>query len=168
MGLVVSSYNVGFSDYVPFLMTSVQLLALISSLFYITKATPRKIILIGNIGMSLCCFGIGGGLIMADNIYGGFWMTVVFITMFMGLNGGTFIPASGIYVSQVGIRRHVRWSLVTNWFAAATSVVLFVTIGYRVGYAAVFIGFGVIALIGFFFNIRYMIETTTNPKCRHI
>lgn len=168
MGLVVSSYNAGFSDYVPFLMTSVQLLALMSSLIYIAKATPRTIILIGNIGMSICCFGIGGGLILADNVYGGFWMTIVFITIFMGLNGGTFIPASGVYVSQVGIRRHVRWSLVSNWFSAASSVVLFVTISSVVGYAAVFIGFGVIALIGFIFNIRYMIETTTNPGCRHI
>ncbi len=81
MGLVVSSYNAGFSDYVPFLMTSVQLLALMSSLIYIAKATPRTIILIGNIGMSICCFGISGGLILADNVYGGFWMTIVFITI---------------------------------------------------------------------------------------
>lgn len=75
----------------------------------------------------------------------------------MGLNGGTFIPASGIYVTQVGIRKHVRWSLISNWFASASSVVLFVTIGTNVGYAPVFFGFGVITFIGFIFNLRYMI-----------
>lgn len=168
MGIVTASFNPIFSDYVPFLMTTVQLLTLLSSLIYIEKATPRNIILIGNIGMSLCCFGIGTGLILVDYFYGGFWMTVTFITLFMGLNGGTFIPAAGIYVSQVGIRKHVRLSLVTNWFASASSVVLFVTVGSKVGYAPVFFGFGVITLIGFIFNLRWMIETKTNPKCVHI
>lgn len=163
MGLVVAPHNPIFSDYVPFLMTTVQLLALMASLIYITKATPRNIILIGNIGMSLCCFGIGAGLLLVKYFYGAFWMTVTFITLFMALNGGTFIPAAGIYVSQVGIRKHVRWSLISNWFASACSVVLFVTIGTKTGYAPVFFGFGVIALLGFIFNIRYMIETRTHP-----
>jgi len=162
MGLVTSSLNPIFSDYVPLIMTTVQLLTLISSLIYISKATPRKILLIGNIGMSLCCFGIGTGLILFDDFYGGFWMTIGFLILLMGLNGGTFIPAAGIYVSQVGIRSHVRLSLITNWFASASSVVLFVTISSIVGYAPVFFGFGVITFIGFIFNLRCMIETKLN------
>lgn len=159
MGLVTSPYNYGFSYYVPFLMTTVQLMTLMFSAIYIQKATPRQIILVGNIGMSLCCFGIGTCLILVDSFYWAFWTTVVCIILFMGLNGATFLPAAGIYVAEVGNRKHVRWSLICNWFASASSVVLFVTVGSKVGYAPVFFGFGVIALIGFVFNLGWMMET---------
>lgn len=129
------------------------------SAVYIQKATPRQIILVGNVAMSFSCFGIATGLILVNYFYGGFWMTVACIILFMGFNGATFIPASGIYVAEVGTRKHVRWSLISNWFASASSVVLFVTISSKVGYAPVFYGFGVIALIGFVFNVGWMMET---------
>lgn len=164
MGLVVQPYNPGFSDYIPFLMTTVQLLTAIFSIIYIARATPRKIILVGNAGMSLCCFGIGICLVLIESYKDVFWVTISCIVLFMGLNGGTFISAVGMYVAEVGTRKYVRWSLVVNWFMAATSVVLFVTIGTSAGYPSVFFGFGVLALVGFIFNIRYMLETKLSHR----
>ncbi len=114
--------------------------------------------------MSLCCLGIGACLLVINSFNNVIWIILTFVIVFMGLNGGTFIPAVGLYVTEVGNRNLVRWSLVLNWFTSALTVVLFITIGSMVGYAPVFFGFGVICLIGFVFNLIWMIQTKPRTK----
>ena len=80
-------------------MTGAQLFAAVLSIIYITKITPRKIILVGNLGMSLCCFVIAISLIVIKNSYEAFWSIITFLTLFMVFNGATFIPAIGLYVA---------------------------------------------------------------------
>ncbi len=164
MALVISAYNPGLSDYVPFIMTAMQLITLILSMFYVTRLTSRRIILIGNLGMSLCCLGIGACLLVINSFNNVIWIILTFVILFMGLNGGTFIPAVGLYVTEVGNRKLVRWSLVLNWFSSAMATVLFVTIASVTGYPPVFFGFGVICLMGFIFNVLFMIQTKPRIK----
>jgi hypothetical protein len=88
-----------------------------------------------------------------------FWSIIAFLVVFMALNGGTFIPAIGLYVADVGSRQTIRWSLFMNWFICGWSVVIFIMIGDRFGYATVFLVFGSISMIGFVLNVFFMIET---------
>ncbi len=164
MGLIVSAYNPGLSDYVPFAMVSMQLITLIVSMFYVTRLTTRRIILIGNLGMSVCCLGIGTSLLVINSFNNAIWIIFACIIVFMGFNGATFIPAVGLYVTEVGNRKLVRWSLVVNWFTSAVVIVLFISISSVVGYPAVFLGFGVMSFIGFIFNLIWMIQTKPKPK----
>jgi MFS family permease len=159
MGFVTSQFRFDFSEYVPLLMTCVQLIAAILSMLYILKLTPRKILLIGNLGMSLCCFIIGICFMVIHERFEAFWSIIAFLVVFMALNGGTFIPAIGLYVADIGSRRTIRWSLFMNWFICAWSVVIFIMIGDRFGYATVFLVFGSISMIGFVLNVFFMIET---------
>ncbi len=128
MGFVTSVYNPDFSNYVLLIMTIVQVLALILSMSYVSKITPRTIILIGIFGMSLCCFGIGISLILIDEFSNAFWGIITCIIVFMIFNGGTFVPVGGTYVARVGTQKLIRWSLTANWFASACSIVLFITV----------------------------------------
>jgi hypothetical protein len=138
-------------------MTSTQLLTMILSSFYVTRTTSRTIILVGNIGMGLCCLGIGVCLIVIDSNRDAYWIIVALVIALLGFNGGTFLSAVGIYVSDVGTRKLVRWSLIANWFASATTIVLFIVISDQVGYPPVFLGFGAITVSGFIFNLFWMI-----------
>ncbi len=99
MGFVSLAYNPGFSDYVLLIMTIVQVLALLLSMSYVASVTPRTILLVGIIGMSLCCFGIGIGLILIEQFSNAFWGIIVFIIAFMIFNGGTFVPVGGTYIA---------------------------------------------------------------------
>jgi hypothetical protein len=164
MGFVTSQFHFEFSEYVPLLMTCVQLIAAIFSMIYIIKLTPRKILLIGNLGMSLCCFVIGICFVVIKERFEAFWSIIAFLIVFMALNGGTFIPAIGLYVADVGSRWTIRWSLFMNWFMCACSIVLFITIADRFGFATVFIVFGIVSMIGFVLNMFFMIETKYMPE----
>jgi len=53
---------------------------------------------------------------------------------------------------------------VSNWFFCGTSIVIYVTAGSAFGFGTVFIAFGIITMIGFIFNIIWMIET--KPKLK--
>lgn len=159
MGFVTAQYHLEFSEYVPLLMTSVQLITAILSMTYIKRVTPRKILLVGNLGMSLCCFVIGICLIVIKQRFEAFWSIIAFLVLFMAFNGGTFIPAIGLYVADVGNRKTIRWSLVMNWFICAWSIVIFITVADRFGFPTVFMVFAIVSLIGFVVNMIFMIET---------
>lgn len=167
MGFVISQYNFGFSEYVPLLMTCVQFIALCVSVFYISKASPRKILLIGNCGMSLCCFAIGISLIFIKENRDILWCILPFLVFIFAFNGGTFIPSIGLYIAEVGSKNSIRWSLVVNWLVSACTILIFVMVSARFGFPTVFITFGTISMIGFIFNIFCMIETRQKLK-RHI
>ncbi len=164
MALVMTPYNPELSNYVPFIMSLVQSITFIVSIFYVTRLSSRRIILIGNMGMSVCCLGIGTSLLVISSFNNAIWIILTLIIVLMGLNGATFIPAVGLYVTEVGNRKLVRWSLVVNWFTSAIVIVLFIIIASVVGYAPVFFGFGVICLIGFVFNLIWMIQTKPRIK----
>lgn len=148
------------------MMTCVQLVTGIMSMLYIKRVTPRKILLVGNLGMSLCCFVIGICLIVIKQRFEAFWSIIAFLALFMALNGGTYIPAIGLYVADVGNRTTIRWSLFLNWFMCAWSVVIFITIGDRFGFPTVFMVFGIVSLVGFVVNVIFMIET--KPKLHNV
>ena len=138
-------------------MTSAQLIAAIVSMLYITRITPRKILLIRNFGMSLSCFAIGISLIIAKSNFKAFWSLVAFLSLFMVLNGGTFIPAIGLYVAEVGSRSTIRWSLVTNWITCGVTIIIFMTVGSKFSYSTVFMIFGITSMVGFIVNMFFMI-----------
>ncbi len=82
----------------------------------------------------------------------------------MIFNGGTFIPVAGIYITQLGTRQVIRWTLIANWFVSACSYVLFVTISSKIGFAPLFLASGIITITGFIFNIIFMIQTEPKMK----
>jgi len=59
MGFVTAAFNNNFGDYVPFLMGAVQLVTALYSVTYLYRVSRKTMVLCGNIGKSLCCFGIG-------------------------------------------------------------------------------------------------------------
>jgi len=99
MGFTVSLINLGLGEYMPFLMTAVQFVTTILSMLYIPQFTPRKILLVGNLGMGLCCFAIGISLIAVQWNYDALWVVLSFLVILLGFNGATFIPVIGLYVA---------------------------------------------------------------------
>lgn len=59
MGFVTAEFNNKFGDYVPFMMGAIQLITAIYALTYLTKISRKSLVLAGNVGMSVCCIGIG-------------------------------------------------------------------------------------------------------------
>lgn len=134
MGFVTSSFNNGLGDYVPFMMGAIQVITALYALTYLKRMNRKKMILAGNLGMSLCCIGIGISYMFSKSYNQTFWVVVSLIVIFMGLNGATLVPAVGLYVPEVATRVEMRWSAVTNWLACATSVASFIMIGQYFGY----------------------------------
>lgn len=80
------------------MMGSIQVITALYALTYLKRMNRKKMILTGNLGMSLCCIGIGIGYIFARSYGQMFWIVVSLIVIFMGLNGATLVPAVGLYV----------------------------------------------------------------------
>ena len=59
MGFVTSEFDNKFGGYVPFIMGTIQVITAIYTLVYLTRVTRKSLVLVGNLGMSLCCVGIG-------------------------------------------------------------------------------------------------------------
>lgn len=55
-------------------------------------------VLSGNLGMSICCIGIGTSFLFINEFPDVFWIVVTLIIVFMGLNGATLIPSVWLYV----------------------------------------------------------------------
>jgi hypothetical protein len=66
MGFVTAIFNNKFGDYVPFMMGSIQVIAAIYTLTYLKRVTRKSLVLVGNLGMSLCCIGMGISYILID------------------------------------------------------------------------------------------------------
>lgn len=164
MGFVTSTFNNSFGEYVPFLMGTTQVITALYSTTYLYRVNRRTMVLSGNLGMSLCCFGIGISFLLINHFSQAFWLVVTFLVIFMGLHGATLIPAVWLYVPEVATKPEIRWSQVVNWFMCGTSIVLFVLIGQTFGYASIFLTFGTVTMICFIFNSIYMIETRPNLK----
>jgi hypothetical protein len=105
MGFVTSTFNNSFGDYVPFLMGSVQVFTALYSITYLYRVNRRKMVLSGNFGMSLCCFGMGVGFLLINSYAHAFWISVTFLVIFMAIHGATLIPAVWTYVPEVATRQ---------------------------------------------------------------
>ncbi len=80
-------------------MSATQFIACIFSVTYISKFTPRILILLGNVGMSFCLLAIGAGFIVVNHNSGFFWLMIVFLIFLFAFNGGIFVPIVGIYIA---------------------------------------------------------------------
>ena len=98
MGFVTSTFNNSFGDYVPFMMGSVQVVTALFSITYLYRVKRRKMVLTGNLGMSLCCFGIGTGFVLINSYSQAFWISVSFLVVLMGFHGATLVPAVWMYI----------------------------------------------------------------------
>lgn len=98
MGFVTAIFDNKFGNYVPFMMGAIQVITALYALTYLKRMNRKKLILIGNCGMSLCCIGIGISYIFTSTYGNTFWIIVILIIIFMGLNGATLVPAVGVYV----------------------------------------------------------------------
>lgn len=105
MGFVTASFNNKFGEFVPFLMGSIQVVTALFALIYLTKVNRRKMVLAGNLGMSLCCLGIGISYAFIKTFGQVFWIVVILIIIFMGLNGATLVPAVWMYVPEVATKQ---------------------------------------------------------------
>jgi len=79
-------------------MGSVQMITAIYSITYLYKVNRRTMVIFGNFGMSICCFGIGISFLLIHSFSQAFWIAVAFLVILMGLNGATLIPAVWLYV----------------------------------------------------------------------
>jgi len=93
MGFVTFAYNPNFSSWISLILATVYLLGLISSIFYIHRFTPRSILLIGGIWISMCCFVIGISFILIKSYSNVFWIIIVFGIALVAINGATFVAA---------------------------------------------------------------------------
>jgi hypothetical protein len=59
MGFVIAFYNSTFSEFVPAIMGIVQFITALYSMYYMYRIDRKKLILIGNLGMAICCFVMG-------------------------------------------------------------------------------------------------------------
>jgi hypothetical protein len=59
MGFLTSAFNDDFGNYVPFLMGLTQVFAALYSVSYLYRFNKKKLILVGNFAMGVCCLGIG-------------------------------------------------------------------------------------------------------------
>lgn len=105
MGFVTSFFNNSFGDYVPFIMGAIQVLAAFFALIYLTKVSRRTMVLAGNLGMSLCCIGIGIAYIFSKSFNQMFWIVVALIVIFMGFNGAALVPAVWLYIPEVATKQ---------------------------------------------------------------
>lgn len=104
MGFVTAEFNNKFGDFVPFMMGAIQVITCLYALTYLKRINRKKMILAGNLGMSLCCIGIGISYVYIRSFGQMFWIVVTLIIIFMGLNGATLVPAVGMYVPEVATK----------------------------------------------------------------
>lgn len=104
MGFVTSTFNNSFGDYVPFMMGSVQVITALFSITYLYRVKRRKMVLSGNLGMSLCCFGIGIGFVLINSYSQAFWISVSFLVILMGIHGATLVPGVWMYVPEIATK----------------------------------------------------------------
>lgn len=70
----------------------------IYSITYLYRVNRRTMVISGNFGMSICCFGIGISFLLIHSFSQAFWIAVAFLIILMGFNGATLIPAVWLYV----------------------------------------------------------------------
>jgi SP family arabinose:H+ symporter-like MFS transporter len=98
MGFVTATFDHRFGDYVPFMMGAVQVITAIYAVVYLTKVSRKSLVLIGNLGMSLCCVGIGISYELTGKFPNTFWAIVGLIVIFMGFHGATLVPGVWTYI----------------------------------------------------------------------
>jgi hypothetical protein len=59
IGFITATFHKKLADYVPFMMGTTQVITAIYALVYFKQVTRKSLVLAGNLGMSLCCIGIG-------------------------------------------------------------------------------------------------------------
>jgi hypothetical protein len=59
MSFITANFHNKLADFVPLMMGTTQVIAAIFTLVYLTRVTRKSLVLVGNLGMSLCCIGIG-------------------------------------------------------------------------------------------------------------
>ena len=59
MGFVIAFYETKFSEFVPAMMGIVQFVSALYSMYYMYRFDRKKLILIGNLGMAICCYVMG-------------------------------------------------------------------------------------------------------------
>jgi SP family arabinose:H+ symporter-like MFS transporter/SP family xylose:H+ symportor-like MFS transporter len=164
MGLITSAFNIGFGNYVPAIMGFVQWFSALISMYYLYRFQRRKMLLIGNLGTSLCSYIIGITFFFIQTFDNGFWIVVTSIILFMGFNGIFLIPSVPLYLPTVGTKVQLQYTQVTNWFSCGTAVILLPIIDSYFGFSPMFITFGTISLIFFLINLFFMIDTKPDVK----
>ena len=150
----------------PFLMGGVQVITALYSITYLYRINRRRMVLTGNLAMSLCCLTIGISFFFINQSQSIFWIVVVVIIVFMGFNGATLVPGVMTVVTEIGTKDEIRWANVANWFATGTSVAVFILIGNYFNYQSIFLTFGIATMILFVFNFIYLIDTKPNLKAQ--
>ena len=98
MGFITTNFDNKFGDFVPFMMGAIQVITAIYALIYLTKVTRKSLVLAGNLGMSLCCIGIGISYELTYRSSENFWVIVALIVIFMGIHGATLVPGVWTYI----------------------------------------------------------------------
>jgi hypothetical protein len=128
MGYVTTRFNHSFGPYVPLIMGMTQFLSALFSMYYLYKFDRKKMLLIGNLGTSLCCFGLGITFVFLPEYFNGIWIVLALIVTFMMFNGLMIVPSVPLYLPTVGTKKNLQLSQVTNWMACGVAIGLFVII----------------------------------------
>jgi hypothetical protein len=102
MGFVTSAFDDGFGKFVPVIMGAVQFGTALFSMFFFYRFSRKRMILIGNLGTSICCFMIGIPFYFINTYQSGFWIVVAGIITFMAFNGTFLIPSVPLFIATVG------------------------------------------------------------------
>lgn len=138
-----------------------QFIAAIYAMSCLAKVQRRKMILFGNLGMGIFSMGIGILLLFLDEFQAGFWIMILFATIYMSIHGGTLIPTVWLYVGEVTAGKPPPYSSVTNWLMCSVAIVIFSVVNLTFGHAPIFLTFGTISILLFILNYFIMIETKT-------
>jgi hypothetical protein len=98
MGFVSARFHNKFAEYVPFIMGSIQVITTLYALIYFTKVKRKSLVIAGNLGMSLCCIGLGLMYEEAKDTPPAFWGMVGLVAVYMGINGATLVPGVWMYI----------------------------------------------------------------------
>lgn len=128
MGYLTTRFNRSFGPYVPLIMGMTQFLSALFSMYYLYRFDRKKMLLIGNLGTSLCCFGLAITFVFLPEYSNGIWIVLALIITFMIFNGLMIVPSVPLYLPTVGTKRNLQLSQVTNWLACGVAIDLFVTI----------------------------------------
>jgi len=158
MAFAISTYNLRFSDYLNVMMGSVQLLSAVFSVTYLYRYKKNKMILLGNLGMSLSAFGIAIGFLLLDTFSEAYWISVAFVLVLMGVNGATLSTVVWMYIPEVGIKNEIRWAQVVNWFVCASTIVIFVLVSHYFSHQTTFFIYGIVSMLCLVYNVIFTNE----------
>lgn len=125
IGPIIATYNKTLALYFPLFINLVPFICTAFSVLVLARFGRRPIILIGNLGVSLCGFAIGAFFYQLKvtgsegYLYGALGWIVVF-TIFFGFTIG---PAIWLYVPEIVPARIVPAATCMNWLGVSFCVI---------------------------------------------